>query len=187
MWGAERLWVSLDMCRFTPPWRPGAADPLPLHWEHDPHDPSLRLMQGVLALTDTPVGQGGFRCVPSLYRDRQAWPSRPVPKPWGDAWEPEVGEADVLEVPARAGDLIVFDSRLPHANSRNRSDRPRLAFYIQMFPEGDEAERNVRVDCWRSGMCHPAWRWRRGADEPEPWAPATLSRLGRLLLGVDRW
>src|SRR6516225_3991554 len=65
--GTERLCVSLDSCRFTPPWKPGYAEPYGIHWDHDPRDTEKRMFQGVLALTDTGIDQGGFRCVPSLY------------------------------------------------------------------------------------------------------------------------
>ncbi len=187
IWQTEGLWVSLDMVRFTPPWREGYEDALPIHWDHDPHDGRQRWVQGVVALTDTEVGQGGWRCIPSLFHERDAWPSEPIVRPWGEEWRPDVSGRDELELPGRAGDLIVWDSRLPHANSRNVSKRPRLAFYIQMFPPQDDEERDVRIGCWRQGLCHPVWRWRPGAERAEPWPPAELSRLGRRLLGLERW
>jgi Phytanoyl-CoA dioxygenase (PhyH) len=182
LWGTEDLWVSLDMCRFTPPWRSGAADPLPIHWDHDPHDPSANAIQGVLALTDTARGQGGFRCVPSLLHEPDAWPRQPMTRPWGDEWQPDVARREILEVPAAQGDLIVWNSRLPHANSRNDSSRPRIAFYVQMFPADGEEERRTRLACYRDGTCHPVWRERPGADRREPWPPATLTDLGNRLL-----
>jgi hypothetical protein len=40
VWGTHRLWVDRNSCRFTPPWRPGRANALPLHWDLDPHDPN---------------------------------------------------------------------------------------------------------------------------------------------------
>ena len=67
LYGTERLFVSLDSCRFTPPWKPGHAEPYGIHWDHDPRNAEKRMFQGVLALTDTGIDQGGFRCVPSLY------------------------------------------------------------------------------------------------------------------------
>ena len=70
LWNTDALWVSLDSCRFTPPWRPGYAEPYGLHWDLNPWDSNVAMLQGVLALTDTAVGQGGFRCVPALYHDR---------------------------------------------------------------------------------------------------------------------
>jgi hypothetical protein len=64
--GTERLFVSLDSCRFTPSWKPGHAEPYGIHWDHDPRDTEKRMFQGVLALTDTAIDQGGFRCSVAL-------------------------------------------------------------------------------------------------------------------------
>lgn len=133
LWGTTRLFVSLDSCRFTPPWRPGQAEPLPLHWDHDPRAQDRRMFQGCIALTDTDADQGGFRCAPGLHRAPMRWPTSAQIDAEGDeSWLCEADPAEIIHVPARAGDLIVWDSRLPHANSRNRAKRPRLVFYVQM-------------------------------------------------------
>jgi hypothetical protein len=191
LWGTGKLWVSLDSCRFTPPWRPGYAEPYD-HWDHDPWDESKGFLQGVLALTDTAADQGGFRCVPFLWKDRGAWPSKPVVGPdGGEDWLAIANDQEVIQeivyVEANAGDLIVWDSRLPHGNSKNLSARPRVAFYILMGPTGDEALRQVNIESWRSGRCLLWWRDRPGYDRTEPWPPAHLTEIGRKLLGLDQW
>ena len=157
LWQTEALAVSLDSCRFTPPWRPGHAEPYGLHWEHDPRAENRRMFQGVLALTDTDANQGGFRCVPSLLNDPDAWPTAPC----GDDWLADVGDREIVHVPCKAGDAIIWDSRLPHGNSRNCADRPRIAFYVQMFP-ATPAAHEAAVASWRSGQCVPWWRDRSG-------------------------
>ncbi len=188
LWGNEALWVTLDSCRFTPPWRPGDEAPYDLHWDRDPWDDGPRMLQGVLALTDTAADQGGFRCVPSLYRDRSGWPKEPAIDTDGDAnWLADAQGRDVLSVPAQAGDLIVWDSRLPHGNSRNLSAKPRLAFYVAMYPAGDQQMRDAAIQSWRTGRCVPWWRTRQGYDRVEPWPPASLMPLGRKLIGLDAW
>src|SRR6185503_16514260 len=143
-----------------------------------------RMIQGVLALTDTAAEQGGFRCVPSLFKSPEAWPKRPALDADGEEdWRADTAGREIVHVPSGAGDLILWNSRLPHGNSRNRSARPRLAFYLQMFPAGDEAHRSAAVESWRTGRCVPWWRTRPGYDRIEPWPPATLTPLGRRLLG----
>jgi hypothetical protein len=187
LWGTERLCVSLDSCRFTPPWKPGYAEPYGIHWDHDPFDEAKRMFQGVLALTDTAINQGGFCCVPSLYRDRDAWPINPSIDANGEEdWLAHTKGREIVHVPARAGDLIVWDSRLAHGNSKNTSAKPRIAFYILMGP-ADEWSREVAVESWRTGQCVPWWRSRPGYDRTEPWPPANLTQLGRRLLGSDDW
>jgi hypothetical protein len=187
LWGTDRLGVSLDSCRFTPPWRAGYAEPGAIHWDHNPWDAAKRMFQGVLALTDTASDQGGFRCVPSLYRNREAWPRDPIVDQEGEGeWLAITAGHEIIHVPARAGDLIVWDSRLPHSNSRNVSNRPRVAFYILMGPI-DEHLGHASVESWRSGRCVSWWRDRPGFDRVESWLPADLSPLGRRLLGLDAW
>jgi hypothetical protein len=135
LWNTEKLWVSLDSCRFTPPWKPGYAATYGIHWDHDPWDAKWRMLQGVLALTNTDVHQGGFRCVPALYHERDKWPKLPTIDPDGDAnWLADTDGHEIVIVPARAGDLIVWDYRLPHGNSRNVSAVPRIAFYATVPP-----------------------------------------------------
>jgi hypothetical protein len=93
---------------------------------------------------------------------------------------------EIVNVPARAGDLIVWDSRLPHGNSKNTSSEPRIAFYVMMRPIVEDLRR-MNVDSWRTGRCIPWWRDRPGYDRIEPWPPAALTQLGRHLLGLDDW
>ncbi len=187
-WGIERLRVSLDSCRFTPPWRPGFAEPFGIHWDRDPWDSNPSFLQGVLALADTEPDQGGFRCVPSLWNDRDAWPRAPtVDADGGEDWLANTTGREIVHVSALAGDLIVWDSRLPHGNSKNLSTTPRLAFYVLMSPAAHGPMRNANVESWRSGRCVPWWRDRPGYDRVGPWPPADLTDLGRRLLGLNNW
>jgi hypothetical protein len=186
----ESLLVSLDSCRFTPPWKPGYAEPYGIHWDHDPRDADKRMFQGVLALTDTAIDQGGFRCVPSLYRDRDAWPRKPIIDAEGEEnWLADTRGREIVYVPAQAGDLIVWDSLLAHGNSKNLSCRPRIAFYVLMAraDHTDERLRQAQIQSWRTGQCVPWWRNRPGYERVEPWPPAKLTELGRRLLGLERW
>jgi ectoine hydroxylase-related dioxygenase (phytanoyl-CoA dioxygenase family) len=141
-----------------------------------------------VALTDTAADQGGFRCVPSLYQERDTWPRTPkLDEDGAKNWLADNLEGrGIVHVSARAGDLIVWDSRLPHGNSKNASSEPRIAFYVMMAPM-DEALRQANVASWRTGRCIPWWRNRPGYDRIEPWQPAALTELGRRLLGLDDW
>jgi Phytanoyl-CoA dioxygenase (PhyH) len=186
----ERLYVSLDSCRFTPPWKPLFAEPYGIHWDHDPRDAEKRIFQGVMALTDTAIDQGGFRCVPSLYHDRDAWPSKPTIDADGDEnWLADIAEREIVHVPTQAGDLIVWNSLLAHGNSKNFSSRPRMAFYVGMgrADHWGERVRQASVESWRTGRCVPWWRNRPGYDRVEPWSPAILTEIGRRLLGLEKW
>jgi Phytanoyl-CoA dioxygenase (PhyH) len=188
LWGTDRLRVSLDSCRFTPPWKLGHAEPYEIHWDHDPRNAAMAMFQGVLALTDTDADQGGFRCIPSLYRNREAWPSKPVIDGNGEEnWIAPAAGREIVHVPAAAGDLIAWDSRLAHGNSKNMSAVPRIAFYVMMGPAVDGVFSQAAIESWRTGRCVPWWHNRPGYDRIEPWPPASLTELGRRLLGLENW
>lgn len=188
VWGTDRLWADRNSCRFTPPWKEGRAGPLGIHWDVDPRDRQQIWYQGVLALTTAPKGAGGFCCVPALMYNRDRWPQTWPTTEHGTEYRPgAVPEDEIVEVPVEVGDLIVFSSRLPHGTVRNLSDRPRSAFYVQLFPEGTAQEAATRVSEHQSGLAPAWWRWKPGHDRAEPWPPATLTEHGRRLLGEDRW
>ena len=184
IWQRRDLWTDVNSCRVTPPWRPGAAEALPIHFDVDPHDLSSQWFPGLVALTDAPVGGGGFRCVPSLFRAHDRWPTT---WPCAGRYEPQLGSADeIVEVPLRRGDVLIWDSHLPHGTVPNLSGSPRAVFYLQLHPPGtavDLAERLADVDAGRA----PPWvRWKPGHDRLDR-HPFELSQLGRQLLGLDPW
>jgi hypothetical protein len=97
---------------------------------------------------------------------------------------------EVKTIPGKAGDLLIWQSLLPHGNSRNRSNKPRLAQYITMYPtrEANEEERQFRIEAWREKK-PPSGRAFKG--DPRGWeqshAPAELTDLGKKLLGLELW
>jgi hypothetical protein len=186
--GTEKLWVSLDRAAFKVPASP--AHPLHLdasilHWDLDPRGAAGGVFQGMLYLTDTGAGEGAFECVPSIFRNLDAYlashagPLVEVPV--------DLGDHAVVQVPARAGDLVVWSALLPHHGGKNRGVRPRVSMAVTMFPEGSDDEREERVRCFH-GQRAPAW-WRgwKGQRDPEEHPPRALTSLGRKLVGIDRW
>ena len=191
IWQTEHLWVTLDRANMKPPVR----DDRPewqhagfIHWDLDTlQDPIPCGVQGVLYLTDTTAEQGGFQCVPGFPRRFADWVrTQPADR---DARFPDLAGLDVQSIPGRAGDLLIWNSLLPHGNGENTSDRPRLAQYISMFPaaRGSEEERRGRIAAWREQRSASGW-----PGDPRNWEqrhgkPAKLDRLGRRLLGLDAW
>jgi hypothetical protein len=186
VWGTEHLWVARDSCRFTPPWGPGRARELPLHWDVDPRDRSLQWFPGLIALTDTPTGAGGFRCSPSLMHNRDRWPASWSSSDSGPKYQAgHVLDSEIVEVPLAQGDVLVFDHHLPHGTVLNRSECPRVVFYLQMFPAGTAEEAAANIADHLAGVSPPWWRSKPGHDRAEAGPPATLSAHGRRLLGFD--
>ncbi len=191
--GTENLWISFDRANLKPPRHPDHPEYDHkgfIHWDTDTRKlPKPLSVQGVLALTDTTEDMGGFQGVPELYRRLDAWlPTQPADR---NPFAPDLTGFGITPIPARAGDLIIWDALFPHGNGHNVSDRPRLAQYISMFPArpDDEEARQDRILRWRDRL-PPAASWAPG--DPRHWEQehgqtAGLTPLGRKLLGLDLW
>ena len=131
---------------------------------------------------------GGFQCMSGLYRELDKWL---VKQPCGKArtsYVEQPYEHDVEVVPMKAGDLLVWDSFLPHGNGVNRGDHVRYAQYVTMMPVGDERLRQERRECWKTNSPPSGWAF---PGDPrlleQQKAPASLSMVGQKLLGLQEW
>jgi hypothetical protein len=190
IWGTEELWVTIDRVNLNLPNRPGFEFAGFMHWDVDTSlDPLPFDVQGVLSLTDTPPGQGGFQCVPGMPKRLAEWiTTQPADR---DPHRPNLTGLTVETIDTKAGDLLIWNSLLPHGVSPNESDRPRLAQYLSMSPaqEDNEAARQWRVDAW---MHRKAPEGDPFPGDPREWerhrgTTAALTPLGRKLLGLDSW
>jgi hypothetical protein len=131
LWGREDLWMTVDRMSFNPPERPGYRFQGPdLHWDVSLAWPIPFATQGILYLTDTEADQGAFRLVPGFHRRIRVWL-----KELGDADPRRVDlSAEAVGIAAGAGDLVIWRWELPHGASPNRSPRPRMAQYLNMYP-----------------------------------------------------
>jgi ectoine hydroxylase-related dioxygenase (phytanoyl-CoA dioxygenase family) len=186
VWGREDLISSQDGVGVKPPLttRSRAAQALSIHWDLDPrhHEASV---QGVLYLTDVSAEHGAFCCVPALFADLDGWLAR---HPGAGTQDIDLEGHEIVPVPGRAGDLVLFSSRLPHGNGENVAATPRVVQYIAMWPAGFWGDtREDHAERYRSGTANPEWRSRPGWDHPQPGPAAALTPLGRRLAGVDAW
>ena len=197
--GKERLWVSIDRACLKPPRHPAHPEYDNkgfIHWDADTSKlPLPYSVQGVLYLADTDIDQGGFQCVPSLFRRFDEWlTTQPADR---DRYSPDLTGFQIEPIPGKAGDLLIWNRLLAHGNGHNVSKRPRFAQYISMFEadprtsaaDGWGGDREERIRQWRERM-PPNARWAPG--DPRQWEhthcpPAELTPLGRKLLGLDLW
>lgn len=180
--GTDDLWVTFDRCHFKPPYAAGGAGTDTAlsrfgHWD-EPHGrwPEIPF-QAAVSLSDTPPEQGAFVCAPELYR-------MAVEHGMDAARAHQArGEYELRQIGTRAGDITVWDKRLYHGNGPNLGIRPRLAFYVSMYPVGDDLERRDRQIAWREG----AWLYGHWlgdqARRPIGDEPALLTDLGQRLRG----
>jgi hypothetical protein len=142
LWGSADLWTTTDRMGFNPPERRGhpyAGDPL--HWDVSLVTPIPFATQAVLYLTDTDADQGALTLVPGFHRRIEAWLAD-LP-PGADPRRQDLRDK-ARSVAAAAGDLVIWRQDLPHGASPNRSARPRLVQYVNMYSPARE-----RQPSWR--------------------------------------
>jgi hypothetical protein len=192
VWGTEKLWVTIDRANLNFPIRPGYQQKGFIHWDYDP-ETRPQNVQGVLALVDqTDENMGGFQCIPWLYRNYDTWKlTQPQER---DRFKPDVSAVQdkIVKVKMEAGDLLIFNSTLPHGIRPNRSkDKVRIAQYISMMPaeEDNGPLRDWRINAWRNRLAPEGYAF---PGDPRNWEQtkyntAELTILGEKLLGLQSW
>jgi hypothetical protein len=192
VWGTEKLWVTIDRANLNFPMREGFEFRGFIHWDYDP-DTKPQNVQGVLALADqTDENMGGFQCIPQLMRDYDTWKlTQPEDR---NHFQPDIKgfEDKLVKVKLEAGDLLIFNSLLPHGIRPNLSgDKVRIAQYVSMMPvqENDESQRQWRINSWRDRIAPEGYAF---PGDPRNWEKtkyntASLTALGEKLLGLSSW
>jgi len=189
IWDKPDLWVVIDFANVNPPNRGGRSFEGFIHWDVDTSARPLPVRcQGVLSLSEGDDEIGGFQCVPEIFEHLDEWlAAQPADR---DPMTPDIAGYAITTVPVDPGDLIIFNSLLPHGVRPNRSkDRVRMAQYISMSPamESDTALREKRVLFWRDLVPphEPAGGYRK--TERDMYRAAELTPLGERLLGLTSW
>jgi hypothetical protein len=190
IWGTDKLWVTIDRANLNFPIRPGFEYKGFIHWDYDPETNPVNV-QGVLALADqTDENMGGFQCIPELFRTYDTWKlTQPSDR---DHFKPDTTGFDLVKVKMEAGDLLIFNSLLPHGIRPNLSgDKVRIAQYISMMPAEEENEplRQWRIRSWHDRIAPEGYAF---PGDPRNWEQikyekAALSELGKKLLGLEKW
>jgi hypothetical protein len=189
IWGTEKLWVTIDRANLNFPIRPGFEYKGFIHWDYDP-ETKPQNVQGVLALADQNDEQmGGFQCIPELFRTYDTWKlTQPEDR---DHFKPDTTGFEMVKVKLEAGDLLIFNSLLPHGIRPNTSNnKVRIAQYIAMMPaqEDNEELRQWRINSWQSRNAMEGYAFPGDPMEREKQNPvAVLSPLGKKLLGLEKW
>ena len=185
-----RLMVDINRCIFRPPVHPG----LPtishgsIHWDTDPRVPGPGSLQALVLLTDVSRDGGGFQCLPEVYQNLDAWLERFATLDDFDFFNPGLNQWDATQIEGKAGDVILWSTKLPHGTATNLSNRPRIAAFVSMQPPADNAQvRDSMKTWWLTKRAPDYWRGLPGQVDPEPGFPAVLSELGLKLIGVLPW
>jgi ectoine hydroxylase-related dioxygenase (phytanoyl-CoA dioxygenase family) len=189
IWGTEKLWVTIDRANLNFPIRPGFEYKGFIHWDYDP-DTKPQNVQGVLALADqTDEEMGGFQCIPELYRTYDTWKlTQPKDRNY---FQPDTTGFELTKVKLEAGDMLIFNSLLPHGIRANRSkDKVRIAQYLSMMPAEPENESlgQWRINSWQSREALKGYAFPGDPLQREKqFTVAELTELGKRLLGLEGW
>lgn len=192
VWGTEKLWVTIDRANLNFPIKKGFEYKGFIHWDYDP-ETKPQNVQGVIALSDqTDLDMGGFQCIPWLFQNYDTWKLTQAKD--RNHFQPDItGLEDKIEkVAMEAGDLLIFNSLLPHGIRPNRSNnKVRIAQYISMMPaEEDNAVLKAwRINSWKNRVAPEGYAF---PGDPRNWEQkkyraAALSPLGEKLLGLNSW
>ena len=192
IWDHQELWVTIDRANLNFPIKPGFTYKGFIHWDYDPATKPQNV-QGVMALADQEdENMGGFQCIPELYRTFDTWKiTQPADR---DPFIPDISgfEEHFHKPKMNAGDLLIFNSALPHGIRPNRTeDKVRIAQYISMMPAepGNDAMREWRINSWKNrippeGHAFPGDP--RNLEQVK-YGTAQLTKLGEKLLGLQNW
>lgn len=190
IWGTKKLWVSIDRVNLNFPVKEGYKFEGFIHWDiNTSKNPRPVNVQGVLALSDTDNQTGGFQCIPELYRNFDEWvKDQPEDR---NPFQPDISGFEITKVNMKAGDLLIFNSMLPHGIRPNHSDRPRIAQYLSMTPaeEDNDELKEWRINSWRDRIAPEGYAF---PGDPRKWEQkhaetAELTELGKKLLGLKNW
>ena len=192
VWGTEKLWVTIDRANLNFPIKKGFEYKGFIHWDYDP-ETKPQNVQGVIALSDqTDLDMGGFQCIPWLFQNYDTWKLTQAQN--RNRFQPDItGLEDKIEkVAMEAGDLLIFNSLLPHGIRPNRSNnKVRIAQYISMMPaeEDNAALKAWRINSWKNRVAPEGYAF---PGDPRKWeqtkySTAALSPLGEKLLGLNSW
>lgn len=184
--GTSRLWVTMDRCGFKPPRDPSHPNyqfKTFMHWDLDPMDlPQELQVQGALYLRDTDANMGGFHCVQGFHEVLQSWSDGCKRGP-----VPDFSNHQPVVIEGKAGDLLIWDNRLPHGSGENRSSHIRFAQYISMKRASTDPNQRINRIKRFEEQRPTGNRLDRPIFEQNQGRPVRLTPLGRKLVGYDSW
>eukprot|EP01039_Chlorochromonas_danica_P009832 gene9828-10875_t len=160
-----------------------------------------RPIQSFIPLTDTlNKNEGGFEVCKGLHREFDEWVARRPNSFKDNSPPPIVGQFTPIRpkedeeiirrmeaVPCRAGDLLLFDYRLAHANSmHNVTDHPREVVYLGFLPAVEVNRRYAEEQKERYSKGElPVDQWHSNT-KLQP-CTYTFSSLGKKMMTLDPW
>ena len=218
IYGTKKLLCSFDGGCFLKPLSKSSTEPAVngyKQWLHldqdrlsqltDGHDPNkMSCVQGLVNLLDCGPADGGLVLVEKSHTQFAGYFERHPADGYGwfrvDMSDSELSKLKVIKVCAPAGSLVLWDSRMVHANCPPTSNQPRVCLYVSMQPRkyANEKELKKRIKLFESGRQTGHWcaghLLKETAKHPnshgnpivmpeEPFCVPELSSLSKKLVG----
>ena len=172
----------------------------PLYWHQDwwawddPRSADPHLLQAFLMyyLTDTERENGCLRLIPGTHCRRVDLHDKLPPAHSEETYEAPLDaplfsrHPQEIDVPVKAGDLVIGDARLLHAAHANQTDQRRSLLTLWYFPGYDELPDSLKAFICRKKPLEPPDWWEGEVGKPVepliPWyagkaQPATWNRV----------
>jgi len=170
---------------------------------------TMSCVQGLVNMLDSTEVDGGLVVVEKSHECFGRYLERHPADGFGwfkvDMSDPELSKLPIVKVCAPAGHLILWDSRVVHANCPPRGQlklKPRICAYVSMQPkkhatkkelekrirlyeEGRETNHNVAGHLFKETSKHPMTYGAPVVMPREPFCSPKLSELGRRLVGYS--
>ncbi|GAA6037987.1 hypothetical protein JCM8097_009527 [Rhodosporidiobolus ruineniae] len=162
LFGTEDLVVSFDAVNVSFPNRRDLPDLKPWpHQDQDPERPGFRCVQGLVNLNPNGDNDGGLVVLKGGHRISEEyhkeffneerefrWTNEMyLFKETGLEWLKEKGY-EWVKVNAEPGDLILWDSRVPHYNCPPKGEQTRFVVYVSMMPVSNTTQDELRQKKW---------------------------------------
>ncbi|OJJ07528.1 hypothetical protein ASPVEDRAFT_88776 [Aspergillus versicolor CBS 583.65] len=148
VYGDDDLIVSFDVVNVQFAHRENMPENKPWpHQDQDPAKPGFRCLQGLVNLNPCGPNDGGLIVCPGGHKVSEQFHREMASEPRIPAWTPEWfgftengmkwladHGLEWVKVCAEPGDLIVWDSRVPHYNLPPKGENDRLAVYTCYMP-----------------------------------------------------
>lgn len=207
----RKLTVSLDRANFKPPHDVETNNTeLSIHTDLNPWVLFPTKYQGGIALSDSDETSGGFCCIPGYHKLDKIIEYRknyengkfhhgvdkvsPPPKNQTFVYYMDLeATKKSIQVPMKKGDFVIWNSRLPHGNSKNFSDKWRIQCYVRFV------QRNLYKDyteevrrCAESGKVPKIFSTENETNAStefnvKNYKMPEITSLGRKILGFEEW
>lgn len=148
LWGTDNLLCSFDGASVIfPPKETVHSFKNWFHYDQGRFNMGLCSIQGIVHLTDTDDLDGGFCFVENSHllhsKYAETHPS------WGYKWEvididsPVFSGCRLFKPQVKAGEILLFDSRLAHCFIPSRSNNYRMVMYVCMMPRSGATQKEI--------------------------------------------